>query len=475
MSDEPIRNILKTREDSSPVFFEQTEDIEAPTQAPFELSKGSVCSWIKPDESFGPEKLRQRIEPWLTALCQSEHLSLLLGSGLTNAVHRMGTEKGLPGMASAEFDAFSSEINCEVKRSACSSDRGLGNIEDQIRVANELLRGFEILSSPEDESPTDEMTKARGYATSLRNSLENVLKSFGSSILLGEKNILSAEEGKRVRAFNYLVSFIMSFASRTGTRDRLNIFTTNYDRVIEAGAEVAGLHLLDRFVGSLAPIFRSSRLNLDMHYNPPGIRGEPRYLEGVARFTKLHGSLDWIDYQRNIRRLAIPFGADEIGIYLKMPGEPEGDAKRLMIYPNSAKDRETAFYPYVELFRDFAAATCRPNHTLVTFGYGFGDDHINRIVEDMLTIPSTHLVIISYDDPLNRIMNTYEKIGRHAQISLLVGNHVGEFQSLVDNYLPKPAIDRTTFRMAELLKSRWGAQQREESGQSKDSTTEDLF
>jgi hypothetical protein len=126
-----------------------------------------------------------------------------------------------------------------------------------------------------------------------------------------------------------------------------------------------------------------------------------------------------------------------------------------MIYPNSAKDRETTAYPYVELFRDFAAAVCRPNSTLISFGYSFGDEHINRVIEDMLTIPSTHLVVISYSDPLGRIMQIYEKMGRHAQITLLVGNHLGDLQTLVDNYLPKPAIDRTTMRMTELLKSRW--------------------
>jgi len=134
---------------------------------------------------------------------------------------------------------------------------------------------------------------------------------------------------------------------------------------------------------------------------------------------------------------------------------------QLMVYPNAAKDRETAFYPYVELFRDFAAASCRPNHTLIAFGYSFGDEHINRVIGDMLTIPSTHLVVISYDDPLDRIMRTYESLGRPAQISLLIGNHIGEFQSLVDNYLPKPAIDRTTFRMAELIKSRFATKQSE--------------
>ena len=43
------------------------------------------------------------------------------------------------------------------------------------------------------------------------------------------------------------------------------------------------------------------------------------------------------------------------------------------------------------------------------------------------------------------------------QITLLLGDHFGDLRTLVDHYLPKPAIDRTTFRMAELLKSRWTA------------------
>jgi hypothetical protein len=275
-----------------------------------------------------------------------------------------------------------------------------------------------------------------------------------------------AKAREREKAFNYLVSFLMSFASRTGTRDRLQIFTTNYDRYIEAGADVAGLHLLDRFVGSLLPVFRSSRLDVDMHYNPPGIRGEPRYLEGVAKFTKLHGSLDWVDAETSIRRMALPFGAESIDPHLKDPGLAGAEARQLMIYPNSAKDRETAAYPYVELFRDFAAAVCRPNSTVICFGYSFGDDHINRVIEDMLTIPSTHLVVISYSDPLGRIMQMYEKMGRHAQITLLIGNHLGDLETLVDNYLPKPAIDRTTMRMSELLKSRWSGGQ--PSGTSQD-------
>jgi hypothetical protein len=96
---------------------------------------------------------------------------------------------------------------------------------------------------------------------------------------------------------------------------------------------------------------------------------------------------------------------------------------------------------------------------LVTYGYSFGDEHINRVIRDMLTIPSTHLVVISRDDPLNRIMHTYQEMGRPSQISLLIGPALAELTTLTEYYLPKPAIDKTTFRMGELLRQRWDANQ----------------
>jgi len=442
------RHILKTRDDKAPVEF-----IECGDDGNFVLVEGSDCSWIASNNEFGPDKLRPRIEPWLTALFQSEHFSLLAGSGLSHAVHNMATGKLLPGMSEVKFTNYNTEISEKARESARLAGREGGNIEDQIRVANELMRGLEILSSNNSR-----LNVSLGL---LRDELKSVLDSFAIYILRGENGLINAPTQQREEAFNYLVSFLMSFASRTGTRDRLNIFTTNYDRFIEAGADAAGLHLVDRFVGSLAPVFRSSRLDIDMHYNPPGIRGEPRYLEGVARFTKLHGSLDWINTEGQIRKIGLPFGMEEMELYLKAPGLSNGQALNLMIYPNSAKDRETAAYPYVELFRDFAAAICRPNSTLVSFGYSFGDEHINRVIGDMLTIPSTHLVVIAHGDPLGRIMQTYSKLGRPAQITLLIGAHLGDLRVLVDNYMPKPAIDRTTFKMSELLKSRWGTSQAE--------------
>ncbi len=446
------RQILKSRDDHSAVFMDKTELSGEPS---LRLSTDAPCSWVNDAKDIRPDKLRSRIEPWLTALVQSEHLSLLIGSGLTHAVNGIAKCEKLPGMHPTQFGIFDDEISVESTRVADAAGREIGNFEDQVRVANELLRGIEIIP-PVDI--TDGLTGSEQVLT-LREGLTKAIESFTASLLEGERKLASAKLKNREQAFNYLVSFLMSFASRSGTRERLHLFTTNYDRYIEAGADVAGLRMIDRFVGTLAPVFRASRLDVDLHYNPPGIRGEPRYLEGVARFTKLHGSIDWVDSDGSIRRVGLPFGAKDAASYLAAPGTENMDALRLMIYPNSAKDRETTSYPYVELFRDFAAAICRPNSTLVCYGYSFGDEHINRVIEDMLTIPSAHVVIISYCDPLGRIMRLYDRLGKHAQFTLMIGDHLGDLRTLVDHYLPKPAIDRTTIRMAELLKARWNAVQ----------------
>lgn len=382
-------------------------------------------------------ELRNVVEPWLTALFQSEHLTLLTGSGISSAVHYLATGNPGAGMGQMEFTSYINELKASSEESAKRSGRGEANIEDEIRTLNELIRGLEIITSTGSKPNLEEKIET------LKMDLETGITNFANAVLESERNIVTSEKEE---AAEYLMNFLLSFASRIATRERLNIFTTNYDRIIEFGSELAGLHLIDRFVGTISPIFRSSRLNIDIHYNPPGIRGEPRYLEGVINFTKLHGSLDWIEKDNTVRRFSLPYGAENIKTYSQ-----DGS---LMIYPNSSKDRETAEYPYVELFRDFASSVIRPNSTVVTYGYSFGDDHINRVLLDLLTIPSTHLVIIAFNDIGDRIKNFYSRAKRPVQISLMLGSHFGDLKTLVDYYLPKPAIDRTTYRMVDLLKAR---------------------
>lgn len=302
-------NIIKTRDDRELILVDKDGKIQ----------NAAKCGWLpENEENINNSVFRTRIEPWLTSLFQSEHLSLLCGSGITNAVSFLAGSSGGTTMAASSFTIYKNEIEEAAKKSAKASGRDNGNIEDQIRTANDLLRGLRILNKNTE-------------ADSLEKELNDIISVFAKSILESEKAIATAAGDKRENAYSVLVNFLLSFASRTGNRERLNIFTTNYDRLIEVGAELAGIHLMDRFVGTMMPIFRSSRLNLDIHYNPPGIRGEPRYLEGVARLTKLHGSVDWLQNEHEIRRIGLPFGADDITPYLNAPGLKETDPLKLMI------------------------------------------------------------------------------------------------------------------------------------------------
>tara|TARA_R100001129_G_scaffold88146_3_gene60107 strand:+ start:17792 stop:18874 length:1083 start_codon:yes stop_codon:yes gene_type:complete len=347
------------------------------------------------------------------------------------------------------FDACPNhaKVATHAAKAAAQMGRGIANIEDNLSAALALLTGLQILESEE--------------AASWENAIDEVMRGFINDVLTTEKGILdglekpSTPDGPLAREL--LVSFLMSFASRTASRERLHIFTTNYDRLVERGCDHAGLRIIDRFVGALEPEFRSSRLHVDMHYMPPGVRGEPRHLEGVVHFTKLHGSLDWRYEKPRLFRTGLPFGADATH-----PAIPASPRDSVMIYPNAVKDVETASYPYADLFRDFSSSICQPNNVLVTYGYGFGDDHVNRVIADMLTIPSTHLVVLAWSEkPHDRIASFVKRVGRPQQLTLLLGKHFGDFRQLVENYLPKPAIDPLTIRMGELVERRGKAKKQE--------------
>ena len=57
-------------------------------------------------------------------------------------------------MQALTFEVLNDEIAAEAKRIAAIAGRNTGNFEDQIRVANELLRGLEIISlTKADDAP----------------------------------------------------------------------------------------------------------------------------------------------------------------------------------------------------------------------------------------------------------------------------------------------------------------------------------
>lgn len=375
------------------------------------------------DELLDPVS-RRRAEAWVAALLQVEHLAVLVGNGLSTGV---GFLAGHPPPAMGQ-DLQAGENTETILRHARASAEMLGrdpNIEDQIRSALALAEGYSVLG---ENAKRDAVLGAVDQA--MRGLIEGVL-SFEHHL----KGGVDTADSRALDAMRKLQQFILPLATRPAGRDRLRIFTTNYDRLIEFACDTMGLHVIDRFVGTLQPVFNASRLDVDLHYSPPGLRGEPRYLDGVVRLSKLHGSLDWRSTNHDIVRAALPFGAVP-----SHPAIPANPSDSVLIYPNPAKAVETLAHPYAELFRDLSATVCRPNAVLLTFGYGFGDSHINRVISDMLSIPSTHLVVASFND--GRALKSFRNRRFPTnQTTELLGPVVGSLDGIIGLLPSIPVLD----------------------------------
>ena len=70
-------NVIKARDDRDLILIDKEGQV----------INQEKCSWLPNDGDVVDNNIfRSRIEPWLTSLFQSEHLSLLCGSGITNAI-----------------------------------------------------------------------------------------------------------------------------------------------------------------------------------------------------------------------------------------------------------------------------------------------------------------------------------------------------------------------------------------------------
>lgn len=209
---------------------------------------------------------------------------------------------------------------------------------------------------------------------------------------------------------------------------RPNIFTLNYDLMFEIAMDKMGIVYVDGFLGTTERIFKPESYNFDFYYPATTTEGKVNRLERVIHLYKLHGSIDWIRTHRT------PFNV--MGIVKKSPDflNPD-DFSDLLIYPTPMKEEETIGFPYSEIFRRFANIIQQPQSVLITLGYSFGDEHINKIIYEAFSIPSFNLVIIGYTkEIIDEIKNKID--GDDERITFLGGEMLGDFKNFVDRIFP---------------------------------------
>lgn len=103
-----------------------------------------------------------------------------------------------------------------------------------------------------------------------------------------------------------------------------------------------------------------------------------------------------------------------------------------MIYPTPQKDHSTLMVPYSDLFRLMQNNLIKNNSILLTIGYSFSDEHINRIILNALTVYNFRLVIFG-DSPM---INELKKIGDNRIWIINSDNKIHYFKNIVEKVLP---------------------------------------
>jgi hypothetical protein len=223
---------------------------------------------------------------------------------------------------------------------------------------------------------------------------------------------------------------------------RANLFTLNYDTLIEQAADAEGAVLVDGFVGTLKRVFRPESYDLDFYFPAQTTEGRVHRFDRALHLYKLHGSLTW--------HRSTPEWGNPYGVHSSFFGQaqPEDD---LLIYPSPLKYGQTLGLPYSELFRRFGIAIAQPQSVLITIGYGFGDEHINALIRQALAVPSFTLVVVD-PHPTSDFVKQLADL-EDERVWLVTGWKLGTMTGFVANALPDLRDEEITSRVVKTYTS----------------------
>ena len=279
---------------------------------------------------------------------QCENLNFLLGSGCSSYLDENGNEKAIPTMGGLFSNFFDQNPNFKI-----------GGIDPKDRCDNNL------------ETMMDYMVSIRmaNNLVSVDNAIEDKM-SLVQEFLKG--SIVNGQNSNEVSEL--YKSFYLKIV-QSSTKNPINIFTTNYDQYSEKALDTLGFFYNNGFSGTYFRKFNPNSYNYIFVENMNLQKDVWGKLSHYFNLYKIHGSINWVLEDEEI---------------IEKPVEL-CDANRMMIYPTPQKDRSTLMTPYSDLMRNMQQLLSKNNSVLVTLGYSFSDDHINRIILNSLSNPSFKL------------------------------------------------------------------------------------
>ena len=175
-------------------------------------------------------------------------------------------------------------------------------------------------------------------------------------------DILSEKEEKADLSVPGRLLGWLSFVTRNRPKE---IFTTNYDLILEKALEANRIPYFDGFVGSYEPFFWQESISSAI--------GPHDLTVDWIRIWKIHGSLNWF------WRLDPASGSQRISRVGKFDKAAYSD-KEIVIYPSREKydsSRKQPFLAYFDRLHDYLQSG---ELLFLIVGYSFSDQHINEVI-----------------------------------------------------------------------------------------------
>ncbi len=200
----------------------------------------------------------------------------------------------------------------------------------------------------------------------------------------------------------------------------IEVFTTNYDLLLDRALENERVHWFDGFVGAIEARFRSDLVDILSDHEralPPS----------CVRVWKLHGSLNW--------KFIDVGGKKEI----VRTGLASGEAAA--IFPSEDKYEESRRTPFLVLHDRLRRALQTPESLTMVAGYSFGDQHLNETLYDAARLyPRSELWVTCFGEApeaLRKQAALYPNIVVHSSSIAIVGGIEQEWDKVEGDALMK--------------------------------------
>ncbi len=280
-----------------------------------------------------------------------KRLGILLGAGAPMAI-RVDNDNRLSAGGKPLIPDIRT-ITAEVVSGLCDTDR----------TVVEQLRG-DIEAEADTVTIETILTKVRRLSQAIGTSH---IHGFDSAAYRTLGNRICDLIGKRVEVQLPIernpYSELASWIAGTQRQYPVEIFTTNYDLLIEEALESVRLPYFDGFVGGREPFFDPASVSSDAMPS--------RW----SRLWKLHGSLGWTVANNRVVRSGQRTATE-------------------LIYPDHLKYDEIGRLPYSALFERLREFLVTPDTLLICSGFSFLDAHISAVLQESMAA-NNHSAILA--------------------------------------------------------------------------------